>query len=87
MPRVFVLQRCFLPSWTGLRAVVCQTKTRSQSVELGVVANETSVPSAASAVTGARAGIATLDAAPAAPAARQAARTAKESKPRLTTTG
>ena len=38
MPRVFDLQRCFLPSWTGLRAVVCQTKTRSQSVALGVVA-------------------------------------------------
>src|SRR3954452_20632679 len=85
MPSVFDLQRCVLPSCTGLRADVCHTNTLSQSVALGVVANETSVPSAATAVTAVRAGIVTLDVAPAAPAARQAATIAKESKPRLTT--
>src|SRR5256885_13054128 len=51
IPRVFVLHRCFLPSCTGRRADVCQTKTRSQSVAFGIVANETSVPSAARALT------------------------------------
>src|SRR4051794_22502121 len=86
IPSVFDLQRCFFPSCTGLRADVCHTNTLSQSVALGVVANATSVPSAARAVTALRAGIDALDMAPAAPAARQAATIAKENKPRLTTT-
>src|SRR5262249_19963971 len=87
MPRLFVLQRAFLPSWLVRRVDACQTKTLSQSVTVEAVAKDVASPSAASAGAPLRGGIEPVDLAPAAEPARQAARTARRSRPRLTRTG